>query len=126
MDAIAAIAVARIAMQAGHAVGITDRKQVTRYCAIAAVIAGVALAAVYLALGWAGNHYPIDAATMDKINADGTHLGVYLLVNIASATYGAVGPWLVAIIVLLACLTTAIGLIEKVSDKFTPQFSALS
>lgn len=126
MDAIAAIAFAMIAMQAVHAVGITDKKQVTRYCAIAAVIAGVALAAVYLALGWAGNHYPIDAATMDKINADGTHLGVYLLVNIASATYGAVGPWLVAIIVLLACLTTAIGLIVAVSDYFNQQFSALS
>ena len=126
MDAIAAIAFAMIAMQAVNAVGITDKKQVTRYCAIAAVIAGVALAAVYLALGWAGNHYPIDAATMDKLNADGMHLGVYLLVNIASAAYGAVGPWLVAIIVLLACLTTAIGLIVAVSDYFNQQFSALS
>ena len=126
MDAIAAIAFAMIAMQAVNAVGITDKKQVTRYCAVAAMIAGVALAAVYLALGWAGNHYPIDAATMGKLNADGTHLGVYLLVSIASAAYGAVGPWLVAIIVLLACLTTAIGLIVAVSDYFNQQFSALS
>ena len=126
MDAIAAIAFAMIAMQAVNAVGITDKKQVTRYCAIAALIAGVALAAVYLALGWAGNHYPIDAATLNQLNENGTHLGVYLLVNIASATYGSVGPWLVAVIVLLACLTTAIGLIVAVSDYFHQQFSALS
>ena len=86
MDAIAAIAFAMIAMQAVSAVGITDKKEVTRYCAIAALIAGVALAAVYLALGWAGNHYPLDVETLNQLNADGTHLGVYLLVNIASAT----------------------------------------
>ena len=126
MDAIAAIAFAMIAMQAVSAVGITDKKEVTRYCAIAALIAGVALAAVYLALGWAGNHYPLDVETLNQLNADGTHLGVYLLVNIASATYGAIGPWLVAIIVLLACLTTAIGLIVAVSDYFNQQFSMLS
>ena len=126
MDAIAAIAFAMIAMQAVNAVGITDKKQVTRYCAIAAVIAGLALAAVYLALGWAGNHYPLDAATLEQINANGTHLGVYLLVHIATDTYGTVGPWLVAVIVLLACLTTAIGLIVAVADYFHQQFSFLS
>ena len=46
MDAIAAIAFAMIAMSAVNAVGISDKKAVTRYCTVAAVIAGVALAAV--------------------------------------------------------------------------------
>lgn len=126
MDAIAAIAFAMIAMSAVSSVGITDKKAITRYCAIAAVIAGVALAAVYLALGWVGNHYPLEPATLIQLEESQTHLGVYLLVNIASATYGATGPWLVAVIVLLACLTTAIGLIVAVADYFHKQFPALS
>lgn len=126
LDAIAAIAFAMIALSAVQAVGIHDKKEVVRYCALAAVIAGVALAVVYLALGWAGNHYPIDTATMAQIEADGTHLGVYLLVNIASAIFGTFGPILVAVIVLLACLTTAIGLVIAVSDYFHTQFPAVS
>lgn len=54
MDAIAAIAFAMIMMQAVHAVGITDKKQVTCYCAIAAVIAGVGFGGSVFGLGLGG------------------------------------------------------------------------
>ena len=61
------------------------------------------------------------AISQDKLDLLVSHnqnVGTYLLTLIASTGFGLLGKYLLGIIVALACLTTACGLIVAVSQYF--------
>lgn len=127
MDTIAAVAFCIIVIKAVRATGLTDRKEVFKYCSIAGVIAGIGLGLIYIALGWIGNHYPIDATLAKTIISDPNQsLGTYILTQVSLVTMGSVGQLLLGLIVALACLTTAIGLIVAISSYFNTLYSKIS
>lgn len=118
MDTIAAVAFSIIVLKAVRATGLNTHKEVFSNAFKAALIAGGFLALIYLALGWIGNHYPISVQEQAALAASKQHYGTYILTQVAAATYGSGGKLLLAIVVTLACLTTAIGLIVSVSSYF--------
>lgn len=119
MDTIAAVAFATIVINAVRISGVIDnRKDLLRYSAGAAVIAGICLALVYLSLGWVGNHFHITPESLAHIEAQEINLGTYILTQVAQLTYGVGGKSLMSAIVILACLTTSIGLVVAISSYF--------
>ena len=104
MDSIAALAFGIVVISAFKYQKVKKVRTATVY---AALIAGGLLAAVYLGLGAVGRV------------AGGNHAdGTAILNHAAEQTMGDTGRWVFAVIVVLACLTTAIGLITATSEFF--------
>nr|ELT4662391.1 branched-chain amino acid transport system II carrier protein [Pseudomonas aeruginosa] len=91
--------------------GISDSRLVTRYSMIAGVIAATGLSLVYLALFYLG-------ATSQGIAGDAQN-GVQILTAYVQQTFGVSGSLLLAVVITLACLTTAVGLITACGEFFS-------
>ncbi|WAG29724.1 branched-chain amino acid-like transporter carrier protein BrnQ3 [Staphylococcus chromogenes] len=126
MDAIAAIAFSMIVINAIKATGVKHANQIFKQTALAGLIAAFALAIIYISLGFIGNHIILSEATMNKLVANNQNIGAHLLVTMANTGYGAFGKYLLGIIVALACLTTACGLVVSVSEYFYSLFPKVS
>lgn len=109
LDAIAALAFGIVVIEALRSSGITEQKQLMKSTTYAAMIAAFFLALVYLAIGWIGRVYPDG-----RLAADGSEL----LVQASLVLFGENGHYIFGSIVLLACLTTVIGLISAISQFF--------
>lgn len=118
MDAIAAIAFSMIVVNAIKATGIKHANDIFKQTAMAGIIAAIALAVIYISLGFIGNHMIIPEETMKKLVENDQNIGAYLLITMADTGFGSLGKYLLGIIVALACLTTACGLIVSVSEYF--------
>lgn len=121
MDTIAAVAFSLIVLSAVKATGLVEQKSIFKQAVIAAIIAGVGLGLVYISLAWIGNNYPLNA---DQLQ--GGNMGTSILTGVARLTYGEGGRFLLSLIVTLACLTTAIGLVVAVSSYFNELYSKIS
>lgn len=126
MDAIAAIAFSMIVVNAVKATGITHANKIFRQTLLAGIIAAVALMFIYISLGFIGNHMAVPQEKVSSLIANDQNIGTYLLTTMASAGFGAFGKYLLGIIVALACLTTACGLIVSVSEYFNRIFPRIS
>lgn len=117
MDSLAALAFGIVVIAALRSRGITDGKRIFTGTSFAGIIAGVLLAIIYFGLGYIGRVLP-DGASFDN--------GATMLSTAAAQTMGAAGQWIFGLIVLLACLTTAVGLIAATSEFFTSLFPKIS
>ena len=68
----------------------------------------------------------ISQNTITSLMAKNQNIGTYLLTTMATNGFGILGKYLLGIIVALACLTTACGLIVSVSQYFYSIFSKIS
>lgn len=121
MDTIAAVAFSIIVLNAVKATGLTEQSSIFKQASIAAIIAAVGLGLVYISLAWIGNNYPLSST-----EAAGGNMGTSILTGVARLTYGESGRLLLSLIVTLACLTTAIGLIVAVSSYFNELYNKIS
>lgn len=121
MDAIAAIAFSIIVLNSIRGMGITDKKELLIGTIKSAVLAALLLGLIYGGLGWIGNHVLLDSEIPINQNA-----GTFLLQFISSEAFGSLGTILLGVIVFLACLTTATGLIAAVSEYFNSLIPAVS
>ncbi|OHP87031.1 branched-chain amino acid transport system II carrier protein [Staphylococcus sp. HMSC063D03] len=118
MDAIAAIAFSMIVVNAVKLTGVNHADQIFKQTALAGLIAASALVFIYISLGFLGNRMAISQDKLDLLVSHNQNVGTYLLTLIASTGFGLLGKYLLGIIVALACLTTACGLIVAVSQYF--------
>ena len=117
MDSIAALAFGIIVVTSlGHTGGGVGAK-VVRRTSMAALIAGFLLAVVYVGLGLIGHVIP---------NAQSYSDGATLLADAAQMTMGWPGQIVFGLIVLTACMTTAVGLIAATSEFFHRLLPAIS
>lgn len=117
MDSIAALAFGIIVVTSlGHTGGGIGAK-VVRRTSTAAVIAGALLAVVYVGLGLVGHVIPNGQSYSD---------GATLLVDAARMTMGWPGQIVFGLIVLTACMTTAVGLIAATSEFFNRLLPTIS
>lgn len=112
MDSIAALAfgilvVSALRPQAEHSV--------LKSATAVSLIAGGLLAAIYLGLGLIGLHF--HGTTYDGFN-DGFNDGAVLLAHSAHEVLGPWGQLIFGLTVLLACMTTAVGLLAATSEFF--------
>ena len=111
MDALASLIFGIVIVNTIKAAGITDGKLHTRYCIYAGLIAATCLGLVYVSLIYLG-------ATSSNLAADAT-TGVQILTAFVQHTFGPAGLWLLAIVIMLACLTTGVGLITACASFFS-------
>ncbi|MEZ8302766.1 branched-chain amino acid transport system II carrier protein [Vibrio splendidus] len=110
MDTFASLMFGMLIVDAIRSKGITDRAATTKYLISAGCIAAAGLAFVYISLFFLG-------ATSATVAAGADNGGAILSLYVQSL-FGPSGQLVLSVIVLLACLTTAIGLVSACSDYF--------
>ncbi|MGR6833160.1 branched-chain amino acid transport system II carrier protein [Aliivibrio wodanis] len=111
MDTFGALMFGILMIDALKKKGITEHKATTKYLTAAGCIAALGLAFVYVSLFYLG-------ATSSTV-APGAANGGAILTAYTHALFGSSGQIVLSVIVLIACLTTAIGLISACADYFS-------
>lgn len=109
MDMLASMVFGILIVNAIRSKGVTDTASLTRYTLLAGLVAGICLSGVYLALTYMG-------ATSHLV-APGASSGE-LIPAYVNALFGPAGNVLLAAVITLACLTTAIGLLTACGEYF--------
>lgn len=117
MDAFAALMFGGLIVDILREKGVTDIKATRNYLIIAGLIAAAGLAFVYISLFWLG---ATAGGVQDSSATGGTILSAYV-----QYLFGNTGLYILAAVVILACLTTAIGLLSACADYFSQLFSRL-
>lgn len=111
MDTLGALVFGIVIATAIRDRGVSEPALVTRYSMIAGVIAAIGLSLVYLALFYLG-------ATSQEIAGEAQN-GVQILTTYVQHTFGITGSLLLAVVITLACLTTAVGLTTACGEFFS-------
>lgn len=117
MDSLAALAFGIIVVASLRSKGVADGPRLVRGVGLSGLLAGVFLAAVYIGLGVVGLRMPEGQSHAD---------GASILNEAAATVLGGPGALVFGLIVILACLTTAVGLIGATSEYFAKIVPALS
>ncbi len=115
MDALGALAFGVVIATALRSKGVQSERLVTRYSIYAGLIAAVGLSAVYLSLFYLG-------ATSQGIASEAQNGGQVLAIYVQHV-FGPVGNLLLALVIALACLTTAVGLLVACGEFFNGLFN---
>ena len=89
--------------------GVKKPERIAKYTLIAGILAGAALGLVYLALGFVGSQTSV-GMSFDN--------GGQVLTAVVEGQLGLFGNLVLGLAVLMACLTTSIGLASSFSDYF--------
>lgn len=110
MDALAALAFGIVILTTIKQKGVSDKKQLTTYTIKASLVAGSALALVYLGIGFLGAKMA-SYGTFDN--------GTALLSKASTILLGNGGKVLLGVIFTLACFTTCVGLTISCGQYFS-------
>jgi LIVCS family branched-chain amino acid:cation transporter len=111
MDALGALVFGIVIATAIRDRGVTDARLITRYSITAGIIAAIGLSLVYLSLFYLG-------ATSQEL-AGGAQNGGQILTAYVQNTFGGAGTLLLAMVMVLACLTTGVGLLTACGEFFS-------
>lgn len=84
-------------------------------------LASVAFSALYIGLGFLGNHFPVPAEAMK-----GGTPGVYILSQATQEIFGSTAQLFLAVMVTVTCFTTTVGLIVSTAEFFNSRFPQIS
>lgn len=118
MDALASLVFGIIIIQAVRSFGITANKAIFKYTLSSGIIAIVLLGVIYIGIMYLG------ATSVQTIGVFDN--GGPILNGAATYYYGTFGGVLLAIVIILACLTTAIGLTIATAEYFYSLLPQLS
>lgn len=111
MDVLAALVFGGIILKSAQSKGYGDPKERFRVVAGAAAIAGAALFAVYMGLTYLG------VTTGDQFGRWVNR--TFLVTHIVRSLLGQAGTVIFAVVVALACVTTAVALVSSAADFFS-------
>lgn len=118
MDALASLAFGIVVINAIKRSGITDRKEIAKATWKSGIFAMALMMLIYALITYMG---------ASSIEAIGTYdNGGLIFAAVAKHYFGSFGGILLAIIIVLACLKTSIGLITSCSEFFHEVFPKLS
>jgi branched-chain amino acid:cation transporter, LIVCS family len=117
MDAVAALAFGIVIINGFKDSGVTKKKDLIQGTIYAGLIAAGGLVIVYLSLSWIGRVLPHDEPLTN---------GAEILVLASQQLFGYGGNVLFGIIVILACLTTCVGLTNACARFFKEIFPKFS
>jgi LIVCS family branched-chain amino acid:cation transporter len=110
MDAIASVIFGMIIVKGIKDKGVTDNNEISKITTMSGVIAAAGLAIIYIGLAYVG------ATTGTTFNGENPG---QMLSYISEALFGPLGKIIIALIMTLACLTTAIGLVASCGEYFS-------
>jgi len=117
MDAVAALAFGIVVINSLKDKGAKTKSELVKGSAGAGILAGLGLIVVYFCLGWIGRVIPEEVAFTN---------GADILTEGSSLLFVRGGSLLFGVIVILACLTTCVGLINACSRFFNEIYPKLS
>lgn len=109
LDGFAALAFAIVVINAVKDLGVSEPGKIVNYTLISGIFAGLGLGVVYMALGYVG---------AQTSSGDAFENGGQILTFAVHHLLGNGGNFVLGLAVLLACLTTSIGLATSFSDYF--------
>lgn len=115
LDGPAGLAFAIIVINALKGYGVQDKKGIVKYTVFCGIGAALFLSVVYFMLSYAG-----------AITATSFSNGGALLHALTTSLFGPVGGLILGLAVLMACLTTSIGLTTSFADYFTELLPSVS
>lgn len=118
MDALASLVFGIIVIKAIRAMGVTSNKGILVSTAKSGVVAITLLGAIYVGIAYLG------ATSVDVIGFAAT--GGPVLSSAVSYYFGTIGSVFLAVMIILACLTTAIGLMISCAEYFHSLFPRFS
>lgn len=111
MDTLGALVYGIVITTAIRDRAVSNEALVTRYTVIAGVVAAIGLSLVYLALFHLGS-------TSGSLVAEGAN-GGQILAAYVQYRFGTFGSLLLALVIILACMTTAVGLLTACGEFFS-------
>ncbi|MFJ7406388.1 MULTISPECIES: branched-chain amino acid transport system II carrier protein [unclassified Lysinibacillus] len=118
MDALASLAFGIVVINAIKSAGITDRKEIAKATWTSGIFAMALMTLIYGLITYMG---------ASSIEAVGTfENGGLIFAAVADHYFGSFGAILLAVIIVLACLKTSIGLITSCSEFFHEVFPKIS
>lgn len=118
MDALASVVFGIVIIQSIRDRGIKDKASIARYTLAAGVIAAVCLSLVYVPLSWLGATSHSVASQYDN--------GGQLIALYITEIFGPAGQLILALVITLACLTTAVGLLTSCGEYFNQLMPTIS
>ncbi|MER2190074.1 MAG: branched-chain amino acid transport system II carrier protein [Solibacillus sp.] len=118
MDVLASLVFGIVIVQGIAARGVVDRAQQVKITVFAGIVAAVGLAFVYVSLGYIG---------VTSTSAIGFHDdGGQIISAAANALYGSAGTIILSATIILACLTTSVGLLSANATFFAKIYPKIS
>ncbi len=118
MDVLSALVFGIVILQALRDMGMSDTKKQVKTTIFAGIVAALGLSFVYISLGQIGN---------TSVNAIGTFdNGGTIIAKSAEALFGNLGSIILSATILLACISTAVGLLTANAQFFNKLFPSVS
>ena len=121
LDALASVAFSVIAVTTLNQLGFKNKKEYISTIWVVGLIVALTFSAMYIGLGFLGNHFPVPAEVIEKGNP-----GVYVLSQATQAIFGSTAQIFLAIMVTMTCFTTTVGLIVSTGEFFNNTFPKVS
>ncbi|GGE29412.1 branched-chain amino acid transport system II carrier protein [Streptococcus himalayensis] len=121
LDALASVAFSVIAVETMNQLGFASKREYVSTIWVVGVVVALGFSALYVGLGFLGNHFPIPAEVMTS----DVNKGVYVLSQATQAIFGPSAQIFLAIMVTMTCFTTTVGLIVSTSEFFVKTFPQL-
>ena len=121
LDALASVAFSVIAVQTLKQLGFSSKKEYISTIWVVGIVVALAFSALYIGLGFLGNHFPVPAEVMK-----GGTPGVYILSQATQEIFGSTAQLFLAVMVTVTCFTTTVGLIVSTAEFFNGRFPQIS
>ncbi len=118
MDGLAGLLFGILVVNAVRDLGISAQKTIAKATFISGIVACGCMSVIYLFLSFIG------ASSVEALGR--LPNGALILVGTMDYYFGSIGSLLLGVLVLLACLTTSIGLIASISALFAKMFPKIS
>ena len=118
MDCLAGLLFGILVVNAVRDLGITDQKEIAKETLLSGIVACGCMAIIYLLLSFIG------ASSVQPLGK--LPNGAAVLVATMDYYFGDIGGLLLGLLGLLACMTTAIGLIAAIAEIFNKMFPSVS
>lgn len=118
MDVLASLVFGIVVVQSIQAKGIMDRAKQVTITIFAGIVAALGLAFVYISLSWIGASSPTVTGYFDE--------GGSVISAASKVLYGNTGSIILSLVIILACITTSVGLITANATFFSKLFPKLS
>ncbi len=118
MDVLSALVFGIVILQALRGMGMSDTNKQVKTTIFAGIVAAIGLAFVYISLGYIGN------TSVDAIGISDN--GGIIIAKSADVLFGNLGSVILSLTILLACISTAVGLLTANAQFFNKLFPKIS
>lgn len=119
LDALAAVAFGVVAMNTLKTFGFNSKKEYKQTVFVSAVSISVLFSVLYVGLALLGNRFNVPESFKGNI-------GTYILSAMTQRVFGQPGQLFLAVMVIVTCMTTTVGLVVSISEFFNKLYPKIS